>query len=790
MRRILFILLFLAQAANAYAAIKTLKPAGVDKLDTWAQKVARIYGTALKNTSGATNTETLDIYIYAHAPGGFTTAGYVKASYSNSNMPAPAACLASLAPQTVPLTASCPGAMALNGSGKDYGAYDPAGSRGLMFQPLMDQNYNQLCLTQNYGFGACNGANLISSVRSTCVKGMRKYEYDVGPVPYCNIPNGATGWSALYYNVKAESLCLSNASRLASFAPVSLIPCSVGSEIAEIKQVLESYRNYILSCSNGLVSPELNTDLIELDAVLNEIATGVVLAAEDILGDTNPAPARNPWTFTNPTLAAEEPISQTHLVGNEVSEKFKVKIMNSDGSPANDQIEFSVGGTPPAADWSFVPGTSGQPVTRDPVSGIVEAGFKLGTTPGTYPIKATCAECCPGEVAFSATAQTLKQATALQKISGDVTGEARKILANPITVQAVNQVAGTGVVGLNVKFSVVSVPSGSMGSNIGPDSQTDSFGISAAAAALGSTAGTYVFRAECTDCERNKTVDFTINTVLPPDADSFSKEPPQSKVDQPSDPEHEIGALDVLFKSRNVFKRIDTSLVAGKPRQRIGVLRGDSVVFRAVSAPNAVSPSELVWSSDEPMGNGTGEEITVTFNSVGDISQTVQARNKSKTVKITVKDLSNVKHWDEFWDGRLLQKLKCGIFALKAAAAAKTLYGDTWRNGIGDAFRHSYWTALTANEYQDEAFGFSVTESYETKGLAHVNPRPLYPNETVMDLENDAVGAYYGAHTPKSTLESMLVIIAEITTSGELTVLDTLGENQNRQLTGLLEKHY
>ena len=203
-----------------------------------------------------------------------------------------------------------------------------------------------------------------------------------------------------------------------------------------------------------------------------------------------------------------------------------------------------------------------------------------------------------------------------------------------------------------------------MGSNIGPDSQTDSFGISAAAAALGSTAGTYVFRAECTDCERNKTVDFTINTVLPPDADSFSKEPPQSKVDQPSDPEHEIGALDVLFKSRNVFKRIDTSLVAGKPRQRIGVLRGDSVVFRAVSAPNAVSPSELVWSSDEPMGNGTGEEITVTFNSVGDISQTVQARNKSKTVKITVKDLSNVKHWDEFWDGRLLQKLKCGIFAL------------------------------------------------------------------------------------------------------------------------------
>lgn len=531
MRRVIIASIVLMFAPYAYGATKVMNSSGVSKINAWAQKVARIYGTALKNLQGTVKAEDLDVYVYAYTASGFTVSGYSRTSYSNSNMTTVTGCFANMTPQGASGGSNCPGSFAQNLVGKDYGPFTYNAPRWVIFNPADDVNHNQSCISQNYGFGSCNGANGTSSIRPSCVTAIRQYVYDMAPVAYCNLPNGAKGWSATYYNTQSDDVCLSASSLKASFAQAPVGTCATNSKLAEIKQVLQAYKSRVTSCSTGLLPDSYNADLKELDEVLGVIGSGYRLEETDVQGDVNPSPAINPWTYTNPTLAIEGKSTQSQVVANPVPENFKVKVSNADGTLVNTSIGFSIIPTPPAPNWSFVPGETGQPVTRATVNGIAATGFQLGTTPGSYQIKATCSECCPGEVMFTAQAVSENQATELRPYPAgncDFNSFVGRQLRNGIRVRAVNKFTGKGVPNRQVGFTLVSHPGGT-GMSLTPASPNtvgtgNPNGVARAQLTLGSLAGNHRISAVCQSCEGNQQVICNINALPLPEVCSETPE--------------------------------------------------------------------------------------------------------------------------------------------------------------------------------------------------------------------------------------------------------------------------
>lgn len=513
--RILLVAVLLSAAGNSFAATKTIKISGLVKIHNWAQKVGRLYATAARNLTGADKAETANIYVYAYDSGGFSAAGNVGVSYSNANMPVNSRCgVSGTIPVPGSLPSNCPGSLASNVTAHDFGAYTSAPSNILSFQP----HNEQMCVVMNYGFAACMSGDIAPTVRASCISGARKVVYDMNPVGYCGIGEVKKGWSVVSYARIPEEICLANSAVTRLFAEGNP-DCSAISAIAGIKNTLQAYRGHLLACNTGLVPSTSNYDLIELDEVLGEIQNGVVLAPEDIQGDTNPPPAQNPWLAQMPRFALNGPASQTFLIGNPLPEKLKVKVTNPDGTgPSNTQIAFSVPSAP-GGDWKFDPGVVGQPVTLATINGTAETGFNLGATPGTYSIKATCTDCCPSEVSLSATGVTENDATELKEVFCDGTYFAGQKLPYPLRVKAYNKFTKLPREGVTVTFSKTPADKGEISvletQTTGPSAIARTF-LTLGPLASGLTREQYTITATCPDCHANTTVTCPVEAVPVP----------------------------------------------------------------------------------------------------------------------------------------------------------------------------------------------------------------------------------------------------------------------------------
>lgn len=497
MRTIIFMILLLSHTTYAHAATKTLTPAGQNKLLAWAQKVARIYGTALKNMPpGVVKTEDLDIYFYARSANGlFTTSGFIRVNYTNRYMTFTPTCMGAGTSDTQDnlhcISNLHPTAY------KDYGAYAstmPVGDFG------MDPYEPQTAF--GGGHGACLG-NRIKTINLSCLIGVRKY---VSSKATTNL------WAIL--STKAVGTgCQAAANPPASISPVSSLSCTTKVAIDNIKSTLKAYKDHLVKCNNGVLPAAMNIDLTELEEVLNDIENGYLLADEDIQGDTNPPAARNPWTFTNPTLAAYGGTSQTYLVGNLLPEKLKVRVTNAEG---NVPLVFSVADAP-SNDWSFPPVQVGQPVTLNTVNGTAETGFRLGMVAGSYPIKASCTECCPNEVPLTATALTTQQATKLREMFCDGAHFVGRKLPDPLRVKAVNLYTNKGEKDFAVTFSQSAAPLGIIHTPI--TLKTADNGLAKTDFTLGAAVGNYTITARCELCLAGQEVQCLVKGIPSPDGE-------------------------------------------------------------------------------------------------------------------------------------------------------------------------------------------------------------------------------------------------------------------------------
>ena len=516
MKNMIFIFLFILGAQTSFAATKTLTATGRNKLSNWARVVSSIYGTAIKKLPpNLIKAENKTIPVYARDGSGFTVSGYVLASYNNSNITIPSGCSLSGNPNPYcnPYDNSCnsctrPGIPPFTIIGSEtIGAYATVG--GLNFITAVSPNTTEnVCAIANYG-GQCY-ANMISTyttVRLSCLVGVRRVSYQVGPMAYCNIPAQING-VVESYNVSGA--CLSDGGIVQQFVQSDQLSCQLLTDIEAVKAMLTAYKAYLSSCNSSFLSPERNYDLIEINQILSELENGVLLKSADISGDTNPPLASNPWAVVFNKLSISDGNNQTQIMGNPLDKQLKVNVTDTNGVPQTGiNIDFSV--TQPADYiWS-------RSVQTD--SGAAETAFTLGPASGTYQINASCAECCPTEVSFTATALTNAQTTELRSYYCDTSAVINSTVTNGVRVRAVNRITGKAVPERAVTFTLVSHPGGTGMSltPVPPDAaSTNPQGVARAELALGSLPGNYRISAVCQSCEGNQEVLCNVNALARP----------------------------------------------------------------------------------------------------------------------------------------------------------------------------------------------------------------------------------------------------------------------------------
>lgn len=135
-------------------------------------------------------------------------------------------------------------------------------------------------------------------------------------------------------------------------------------------------------------------------------------------------------------------------------------------------------------------------------------------------------------------------------------------------------------------------------------------------------------------------------------------------------------------------------------------------------------------------------------------------------------------------EARALEDLysKKGVFALKdffditsqAEEEAKTRYPDSFLDGHGDAFRHTYWNALMTQK-----FGAEWTETYTT---SHEKIGGNPPHREAMDLYNNEQGRKLGVANPDASPAELAQKVKEQIDNGQAIVLGT-GTQSRPQIT-------
>jgi hypothetical protein len=209
-----------------------------------------------------------------------------------------------------------------------------------------------------------------------------------------------------------------------------------------------------------------------------------------------------------------------------------------------------------------------------------------------------------------------------------------------------------------------------------------------------------------------------------------------------------------------------------QPYKFLGVFTGQTVTFGVVTTPPGVPlPSNaVVWSG---AASGKGSQTSVTFGQAGtaQIIGTIGTVAKSASAEVIdrpsgIGEVAYVASHLAFSGIAAAQNLiGTNILTLEPFVWASTNYpGMAQHNTIADAARHAYWTCLLTR-YTSAGYALELTTAHEVS-------KPGPSTETVMDLQNNAIGISlsYHAHVTGNACCQAAVIAA--VNAGLLSYLD------------------
>ena len=188
--------------------------------------------------------------------------------------------------------------------------------------------------------------------------------------------------------------------------------------------------------------------------------------------------------------------------------------------------------------------------------------------------------------------------------------------------------------------------------------------------------------------------------------------------------------------------------VDGDRDVRIGVIRDDELVFRASTTPQ-MDPDESAfkWRLIGPgrTAVGSGAEFRVAFGRrPGDYTITLSCLDSTRQALVKVIEVPppNETDWADDHLVAAAVAVATGKVASDWARENEDDLGGGFSNGRADAARHAYWNALMAllmGRANAAEAGLAHERTNVEEGAPH--------NESVMDLENNAVGRDLGALT-------------------------------------------
>jgi hypothetical protein len=260
-------------------------------------------------------------------------------------------------------------------------------------------------------------------------------------------------------------------------------------------------------------------------------------------------------------------------------------------------------------------------------------------------------------------------------------------------------------------------------------------------------------------------IDVRIVAGAPPAAKPEPGESMKKRTVPPADPNTQVEDLSLFFRSPAMLELDELiSQPYGNESKRIGILVGDQVGFSVVTKPASIELlSEIVWTPP------ILPSYIRTFNEAGTFHQTVAVRNESKTATITVRERPNTLGCfnSAYWPYFLMIYL---TYAVEARDISDNLIKPSaCDNGRHNAVKHALWNAIMSWEFKSRDFALTMSSCHEADGLLS---REARHNETVMDLENNEIGATIGTLPVSRSDLAIKVISALDNGAGDLTILD------------------
>jgi len=213
---------------------------------------------------------------------------------------------------------------------------------------------------------------------------------------------------------------------------------------------------------------------------------------------------------------------------------------------------------------------------------------------------------------------------------------------------------------------------------------------------------------------------------------------------------------------------------------RIGVIRGDNIIFEAISTPEVtLEDDQQNWSGVQ---EGTGPELSVTFDGTGTLNEALAVDGVTRTATISSVDVP----WPPEWVWAILHPFSAleardlAEEAIEWVESNQDVLGPPVDNNRSNAARHAYWNVLMTVE-MDAATAEGAATAHERTNLDEGAPH----NSTVMDMENNARGREVGGGLPPDpTRADCQNAVINALDSGTLTILD---DTANTNGAGLLK---